>query len=209
MVHINAREKLYPLARLTLTAGLFVAVTASSLPVTNAFAQPASEGAAADAADEARISDEAFSAFATRCSEVLQADVQAAEPELAEIVAENNKTDGERAVDVACDYIGTPYVYGGSSPSGFDCSGFTSYVYRQLGISLPRIADSQRGAGSYVSSDELESGDLVFFGSGGYANHVGMYVGDGDYIHSPQTGSSVRIDSLSERSNYMGACRPW
>ena len=209
MVHINAREKLYPLARAALTAGLFVAVTASSFPVARAFAQPAADTASLDAAARASFADEAFSGFATRCSAALQEDMQAAEPEFAEIVAENTKTVGDLAVDVACDYIGTPYVYGGSSPSGFDCSGFMMYVYNQLDISLPRIADSQRGAGSYVSRDELEPGDLVFFGSGGYANHVGMYVGDGCYIHSPQTGSSVRIDSLSARSNYMGACRPW
>jgi cell wall-associated NlpC family hydrolase len=103
-------------------------------------------------------------------------------------------------------FIGVPYRWGGSSPSGFDCSGFTSYVYRNAaGISLPRVSRAQIGAGQRVSRKDLQPGDLVFFGSP--IHHVGIYVGGNSYIHAPNTGARVRIDSLN-RGGYAGACRP-
>ena len=103
---------------------------------------------------------------------------------------------------------GTPYVSGGASPeTGFDCSGFTMYCYAQAGINLTHNAAAQYSEGTYVAYEDLQPGDLVFFGSSSYISHVGMYVGDGQFIHSPQTGEYVRIDSLSSRSNYVGACR--
>lgn len=109
-------------------------------------------------------------------------------------------------VDIAKKYIGVPYRWAGTSPStGFDCSGFTMYVYRQVGVSLPHSSRSQYNVGQRVSKDKLMPGDLVFFGSP--IHHVGIYVGGGMYIHSPHTGSSVRIDSMN-RSDYTGATRP-
>ncbi|MDO4711729.1 MAG: NlpC/P60 family protein [Peptostreptococcaceae bacterium] len=93
---------------------------------------------------------------------------------------------------IAMKYLGTPYVYGGTSPSGFDCSGFTQYVYRQVGISLPRTSGSQARAGQYVSLSNIKSGDLLY-GPG----HVGIYIGNGQYIHSPVPGQSVRIQPIS------------
>ncbi len=111
-------------------------------------------------------------------------------------------------VGIAMQYLGTPYVWGGASPSGFDCSGFVMYVYAQLGISVPHNAAAQYGSvGVYVSSDQLEPGDLVFFDGLG---HVGIYIGGGQFIHSPHTGDVVKISSLSESwyaSTYVGAKR--
>lgn len=109
-----------------------------------------------------------------------------------------------RADDVlmrAVGLIGTPYRFGGTSPAqGFDCSGFTSYIYREtLGVSLPRTANDQfRGAGSPVPKTALAAGDLVFFRQGrGRIDHVGIYVGEGRFIHAPSRGGRVRIDLLS------------
>ncbi len=121
------------------------------------------------------------------------------------------------AVTVALGYLGVPYVWGGSSPSGFDCSGLTQYCYRQIGISLPRTSQSQYQTGQHIARDRLDllkPGDLVFFGTGGDADrvhHVGMYVGDGNYVHAPYTGTVVRVDSLTarvaSRGDYVGASR--
>lgn len=106
----------------------------------------------------------------------------------------------------ASNFTGTPYVWGGSTPSGFDCSGFTSYVYRHFGVSIGRTTYDQINAGSSVSRDQLQSGDLVFFGSSGNPTHVGIYVGNGAYIHSPRTGDVVKVSPLN-RGDYIGARR--
>ena len=112
-------------------------------------------------------------------------------------------------VSIAMQYLGIPYVWGGASPSGFDCSGFVQYVFAQLGVSLPHYTVSQwnyPGALS-VPRNQLQPGDLVFFNG---LDHVGIYVGFGNFIDSPHTGASVRIDSLSEpwyAASYDGAKR--
>jgi peptidoglycan DL-endopeptidase CwlO len=109
-------------------------------------------------------------------------------------------------VGIAMRYLGTPYVWGGASPSGFDCSGFVMYVYAQAGVSLPHSSYAQYGAGVSVSYDQLQAGDLVFFDGLG---HVGIYVGGGMFIHSPHTGDVVKVSSLSGwySSTYVGARR--
>ena len=117
-----------------------------------------------------------------------------------------SSTLGGQAVAIAEQYLGVPYVWGGASPSGFDCSGLTMYVYAQLGVSLPHNAAAQYGMGTPVPRDALEPGDLVFFDGLG---HVGMYVGGGSFIHAPHTGTVVQISSLSGwySDNYVGARR--
>ena len=108
------------------------------------------------------------------------------------------RTKGQRVVDIAKQYIGTPYRYGGMSPVGFDCSGFTKYCYSQLGVNLNRTAASQTSNGVYVSKENLIPGDLVFFVTNGYnISHAGIYVGNGMMIHSPQPGRSVEIITIN------------
>jgi len=109
-------------------------------------------------------------------------------------------------VGIAMRYLGVPYVWGGASPSGFDCSGFTMYVYAQVGVSLPHNAAAQYGMGVPVSRSDLQPGDLVFFYGLG---HVGLYIGGGSFIHAPHTGDVVKISSLSGgyASAYVGARR--
>lgn len=99
---------------------------------------------------------------------------------------------GSSIVATSKHYIGTPYVSGGASPSGFDCSGFTQYVYAQYGIYLPRTTGGQANVGGHVSRSNLQPGDLVTF-----PGHVGIYVGGNSFIHSPSPGKSVMISSLN------------
>ena len=119
-----------------------------------------------------------------------------------------NKSSSQVA-NYAYNFLGRPYVYGANGPNAFDCSGFTSYVYRHFGVSLPRTASSQFSAGSAVSRNNLAPGDLVFFNTVGYLGHVGLYIGGGDFIHAASSGR-VKISSLSEgyyRTRYAGARR--
>jgi peptidoglycan DL-endopeptidase CwlO len=109
-------------------------------------------------------------------------------------------------VGIAMQYLGVPYVYGGASPSGFDCSGLVMYVFGQIGVSLPHNAAAQYGYGMPVSRDQLQAGDLVFFDGLG---HVGIYVGGGSFIHAPHTGDVVKISSMTGwyASAFVGARR--
>ncbi len=111
---------------------------------------------------------------------------------------------GGGIADYAARFLGTPYVYGGSSPYGFDCSGFTMYVFSQFGYSLPHGASGQMGCGTAVSRSELQAGDLVFFydpsygGGGVSATHVGIYVGGGQFIHASSYGGGVCYSDLND-----------
>ena len=109
-------------------------------------------------------------------------------------------------VGIAMRYLGVPYVWGGSSPRGFDCSGLVSYVFAQIGVSLPHSSYSQFAMGTAVSISQLQPGDLVFFTG---ASHVGIYIGGGQFIHAPHTGDVVKISSLSGyySSNFAGGRR--
>lgn len=99
-----------------------------------------------------------------------------------------------KLLQVAYKQLGTPYVWGGTSPKGFDCSGFLQYVYRHIGISLPRTTKEQQRTGVSISKKHIRPGDLVFLGNPAY--HVGMYVGGGKYIHAPRTGDVVKVSKI-------------
>ena len=111
----------------------------------------------------------------------------------------------------AMSFVGYSYVWGGMSPStGFDCSGLMYYVLTQYGYSMNRVANDQMTQGTAVSRDNLQVGDLVFFGYGSYANHVGMYIGNGNFVHASTPSTGVRVNSLNEtyyNTRYIGARR--
>ncbi len=110
-------------------------------------------------------------------------------------------------VAIALQYLGTPYVWGASGPGAFDCSGFTAYVYAQVGVYLPHNAAAQYAYGVPVSRDQLEPGDLVFFDQLG---HVGLYIGNNEFVQAPQTGDVVKITSMNDpwvMAYYYGARR--
>jgi peptidoglycan DL-endopeptidase CwlO len=111
------------------------------------------------------------------------------------------------AAQIALDYLGVPYLWGGSTPTGFDCSGLVTYVYAQLGVPLPHFAAAQWDYGVPVAVSQLQAGDLVFFDA---LDHVGIYIGDNLFVDAPHTGAFVRVDSLSEpwyAKKYVGARR--
>ena len=119
---------------------------------------------------------------------------------------------GAKIVETAKKYLGVPYVWGGSSPSGFDCSGFVYYVMRSCGYSVSRTSSAMYKNGTPVEKADLQPGDIVFFQNTYKAgiSHVGIYVGDGKFIHSPSTGSYVSYADLYSdyyTSHYYGACR--
>jgi cell wall-associated NlpC family hydrolase len=119
---------------------------------------------------------------------------------------------GVHAVVLAERFLGTPYVWGGAAPGGFDCSGLVMYVYAQLGLSLPHFTGYQWNVGRRLGpNDPLQAGDIVFFHMHSYGpGHEGMYIGNGMFIHAPHTGDVVKISSLSDPAyalGYVGAVR--
>lgn len=105
-----------------------------------------------------------------------------------------------RLIDFGRKFLGTKYVYGGESPSGFDCSGFTQYVFKSVGVNLPRMADDQATVGTYVDRGNLQPGDLVFFKTLGSSiiNHAGIYIGNGEFMHASSGAGKVMISSLKD-----------
>ena len=115
-----------------------------------------------------------------------------------------NVSIGNHAVNVAYQYLGTPYVYGGAAPGGFDCSGLTEYVYGRLGKYLPRSAEQQFEYVQKIPQSWAQKGDLIFFGTPGAIYHVGLYVGNGMIEHAPSPGNYVRIIPIWTNQYYVG-----
>jgi cell wall-associated NlpC family hydrolase len=109
------------------------------------------------------------------------------------------------AVAAALSQRGKPYVWGAAGPDSYDCSGLTMWAWAQAGVSLPHQSAEQQALGTPVSQDQLQPGDLVFFGSPAY--HVGMYIGNGMMVHAPTTGDVVKVSPLAYMSDYSGAAR--
>ncbi len=130
----------------------------------------------------------------------------------AEVSRSGSTADGQRILDVARQYLGVPYSYGGTTPAGFDCSGYVQYVFKQCGYQLSRTAAAQYQQGTAVSKTDLMIGDIVFFAcNGGGIDHSGIYAGENRFIHSssPRSGGVI-ITSLSESyysRSYVGARR--
>jgi len=126
-------------------------------------------------------------------------------------VPEVPRTAGEQVVALATAQMGKPYQWGAAGPDQFDCSGLTQYVYRQLGVDLPRVSVEQAAAGVHVDRLDLRPGDLVFFHIGGpRIDHVGIYVPGGKFIHAPSRHHPVRTDRLDDpwwNQRYRGARR--
>lgn len=122
-----------------------------------------------------------------------------------------DNVSGTRLLEDAAQYLGTPYKYGGSGPGGFDCSGFTSYIFSRAGISLPRTAAGQYSVGTAVNQSDLQPGDLLFYAASGNIDHVGIYAGNGQMIHSssPRSGGVIytALSSSYYARSYVGARR--
>ncbi|WP_036962342.1 C40 family peptidase, partial [Promicromonospora kroppenstedtii] len=152
---------------------------------------------------ELRVESAAVSVVSAADNEEYQAQLAAeAEAEAAEEAAEAAAEQaaavdipasaaGSAVVSVAMRYLGVPYVWGGNTPAGFDCSGFTSYVYAQVGIDLPRTSSEQRYAGTVVPWSEAQPGDMIWS-----PGHIAIYAGDGMQIEAPVPGKSVRYTSI-------------
>lgn len=190
-------------------------------------AQAVLESLAADSAEYAQQLESVRALQAAMGTQISNMEAQLAEQERiqSEQNASNNISSGNNwygdttgsgtgqdIVDYAKGFLGVPYVYGGTSPSGFDCSGLVYYCYKHYGYSLNRTAAGLAYNGTSVSSTALQIGDIILFTStsGSYVGHTGIYVGGGQFIHAPHTGDVVKISNLSDSyytSHYYGARR--
>jgi cell wall-associated NlpC family hydrolase len=159
--------------------------------------------------------DAAATAAAALCAAGLDPAVLGLPAPLVAVVAQAFDTDPAlgavpaTAVAFVAAQLGVPYVWGGTGPAGYDCSGLVQAAYRRAGVALPRVAQDQYDAGPPVPvGTALEPGDLVFFGSGpGGVEHVGLYVGAGEMVDAPYTGTVVRVDAAAQ-GDFVGATRP-
>lgn len=133
-----------------------------------------------------------------KTTKVIQAPLDEIDVDNGDKVSRGTVRKGTEVVNYAYKFLGKPYVYGAAGPNAFDCSGLTQYVYNKFGVGLSRTTYTQVNEGIKVSKNDLRAGDLVFFNTGGSISHVGIYVGNGEFIHAPRTGKPVMISSLSD-----------
>jgi murein DD-endopeptidase len=172
--------------------------------------------AAASAADSVRLARFEATAPDSLPAEWLALLEQAAEaagppaPGAAADATEGGPWPGEKAAELARTQVGKPYAWGGTGPERFDCSGLALYVYRQLGIALPRVSADQASTGVHVDRTELKPGDLVFFSLRSAFDHVGIFLGNNRFVHAPRRHEPVRVDNLDDawwNRAYKGARR--
>lgn len=152
----------------------------------------------------------ATKAYKALAAKQIRREYTTGEPVLTPTTVTASSELGQKIVNEAAKYLGTPYVWGGTTPDGFDCSGLVQYVFNSLGIDISRVSQTQFNEGVPVSKGDLQPGDLVFFESNGDVHHVGIYAGNGMMIHAPRTGDVVRFQSMETpyyQSEYAGARR--
>ena len=160
-------------------------------------AEAAQKAVTAVASSTASASSTSASSSTTASSNSLGSSKAASSQAPASAGSSTVSVSGGSIAGNAAKYLGVPYVYAGTSPAGFDCSGLIYYAAKESGISLPRTSQAQSTLGSYVSVSDLQAGDLVFWGSVGNAYHVGVYIGNGQYIHAPEPGQNVTVQSVA------------
>jgi peptidoglycan DL-endopeptidase CwlO len=195
-------------------ASLGLAVAATLLPVAAASAAPAPEGATAPVAVTAPVAGSRTAAPSTStavstASLALPRVGATGRVYLSAAVRANAVLRGKVAILVAKRYRGIPYVAGGTTPrTGFDCSGYTKYVYSQLGITIPRVSRDQYAWSRHISRSQAVPGDLIFFhSSSGRVYHAAIYAGNGYVWHSPHTGTRVRLERIWTSAYYVGRIR--
>jgi len=177
------------------------AVTSSVLPVVN---QPAASGASSIKHDSP--DSRAAAARTAQQSQERQAAASSDRSEKKEPQASSaGSSVGQQAIAAARGQLGVPYVWGGTSPDGFDCSGLTQFAFEKAGIELPRTSRAQAQEGQEVSEANMQPGDLIFFNSP--VSHVGIYIGGGKMIEAPQTGSDVKISNVERRMDDLNTIR--
>ena len=183
-------------ARRVLRLSLALLLAALSAPVLAANPPPAVSNIPATSAPSDPLAAMAPVELATPDSAPIAEQLQALQ---AASAAPSTSTRIKTVLQRAFALLGTPYRWGGSSPdAGFDCSGLVGYVFRSIGIDLPRVSRAMADEGTKVASrDALAEGDLVFFGKRGHIDHVGIYVGEGKFVHAPRTGRDVTVSSLT------------
>ncbi|GAA4761746.1 C40 family peptidase [Actinomycetospora chibensis] len=180
------------------------AATSSVLPVVNSGAASGASSIKHDSPDS-RAAAQRTAQQTTERQSVSQRGAQSASSDEQASASSAGSSVARQAIAAARGQLGVPYVWGGTSPSGFDCSGLTQFAFEKAGIELPRTSRAQAQEGQEVDAGSMKPGDLIFFNSP--VSHVGIYIGDGKMIEAPQSGSDVKISDVERRMDDMNTIR--